>query len=96
MALMKEATGSYSATLSLFRECLPLLSLFLYSFIGKMKRSGRSGAYLPEIIDLSVYETMTAAFVRVSVPFISIIVVRRIKFLMYSLIYCSVFSMMVK
>lgn len=38
-----------------------------------MKRSGRSGAYLPEIIDLSVYETMTAAFVRVSVPFISII-----------------------
>ena len=37
-----------------------------------MKRSGRSGAYLPEIIDLSVYETMTA-FVRVSVPFIAII-----------------------
>lgn len=73
LALMKEATGSYSATLSLFRECLPLLSLFLYSFIGKMKRSGRSGAYLPEIIDLSVYETMTEAFVRVSVPFISII-----------------------
>lgn len=28
---------------------------------------------MPEIIDLSVYETMTAAFVRVSVPFISII-----------------------
>lgn len=38
-----------------------------------MKRSGRSGAYLPEIIDLSVYETMTEAFVRVSVPFTSII-----------------------
>lgn len=38
-----------------------------------MKRSGRSGAYLLEIIDLSVYETMTEAFVRVSVPFISII-----------------------
>ena len=61
-----------------------------------MKRSGRSGAYLPEIIDLSVYETMKAAFVRVSVPFISIIGGKGIKFLMYSLIYCSVFSMMVK
>lgn len=69
---MKEATGSYSATLSLFRECLLLLSLFLYSFIGKMKRSGRSGAHLLKIIYLSAYETISSVFTG-SVPFISIV-----------------------